>query len=58
MINAAADPNPTREFMFGDPFLKALIPSKSKSAKEVWDLILNQRIYVLGFDVKYKGQPM
>lgn len=32
MKNAAKEPNPTREFMFGDPFLKAPRPSKSRSA--------------------------
>ena len=29
---AAMDPKLTKEFMFGDPFLKALRPSTSKSA--------------------------
>jgi hypothetical protein len=31
MANAAADPNPTREFMLGEPCLNALKPSKSIS---------------------------
>lgn len=31
MINAEIDPKPTREFIFGEPFLSALKPSKSKS---------------------------
>ena len=31
IVKAARDPNPTREFILGDPFLKALRPSKSKS---------------------------
>jgi hypothetical protein len=34
MINATTDPNPTREFIFGDPVLNALKPSTSKSAKD------------------------
>lgn len=33
IVKAARDPNPTREFIFGDPFFKALRPSKSKSAR-------------------------
>lgn len=33
MMKAAIEPNPTREFIFGDPFLNAIRPSKSKSAK-------------------------
>ena len=32
-MNAATDPNPTREFIFGDPFTNALRPSWSKSAE-------------------------
>lgn len=32
MMKAATEPNPTREFIFGDPFLKAFRPSKSNSA--------------------------
>ena len=35
--NAAADPNPTREFMLGEPCLNALRPSKSICEKE-WHL--------------------
>jgi len=31
MMNAAIEPNPTREFMLGDPFLNAFRPSKSNS---------------------------
>jgi hypothetical protein len=34
MANAAADPNPTREFMLGEPCLNALKPSKSISGGE------------------------
>ena len=33
IINAAMDPNPTREFIFGDPLKNALIPSDNKSEK-------------------------
>lgn len=31
---AATDPNPTREFIFGDAFANALKPSKSKSKEK------------------------
>lgn len=37
MRNAAIDPNPTREFMFGDSLVKALSPSTSKSAGKAQD---------------------
>ena len=33
IINAAMDPNPTREFIFGDPLKNAFRPSESKSEK-------------------------
>lgn len=32
MANAAIDPNPTKEFIFGDLFVNAFRPSKSRSA--------------------------
>ena len=35
IANAAADPNPTREFMLGEPCLNALRPSKSISEQEL-----------------------
>lgn len=35
IINAAMEPNPTREFMLGEPCLKARTPSNSISAKEI-----------------------
>ena len=31
IVNAAAEPNPTREFMLGEPCLNALKPSNSMS---------------------------
>ena len=34
IINAAMDPNPTREFIFGDPLKNAVRPSNSKSEKD------------------------
>lgn len=33
IINAAMDPNPTREFIFGDPLKNAFRPSESNSEK-------------------------
>lgn len=33
MRKADMHPNPTREFILGDPFLNALRPSNSKSAE-------------------------
>lgn len=35
MIKAAIEPNPTREFIFGDPFLNAIRPSNSNSETPV-----------------------
>jgi len=46
MINAAMDPNPTREFIFGDPFLNALRPSTSKSAKDSLKSKINKKNYL------------
>jgi hypothetical protein len=45
MINAAMDPNPTREFIFGEPFLNALRPSKSKSDQHIF-IVLNHKIII------------
>jgi hypothetical protein len=46
MTNAAMDPNPTREFIFGDPFLNALRPSTSKSAKDSLKSKINKKNYL------------
>lgn len=52
IINAAMDPNPTREFIFGEPFENALRPSTTNSATDFvfldqwglnWGLDLHKR---------------
>lgn len=53
MTNAASDPNPTREFMFGDPFLNALRPSKSNSVAK-FEALGNQKMLYLSFEI-YQG---
>jgi len=67
MINATTDPNPTREFIFGDPFLNTLKPSTSKSAKdfevkkilsELWLLVstLGSQLHFVSCNIPVKYQ--